>query len=150
LLSYVGPLGELSGARDILRGTASLKSLDSWADKLLPFLAQAAETQPIVDQSDAEYVASWKRVNERTSAGPSGITIPHLKAHTTSSKLTTIDNTLANLPYKFGFAPKRWKKGLDVMLEKKPGVRKINTLRAILLYEADFNHNNKRLGRTML
>jgi hypothetical protein len=71
LLSYVGPLGELSGARDILRGTASLKSLDSWADKLLPFLAQAAETQPIVDQSDAEYVASWKRVNERTSAGPS-------------------------------------------------------------------------------
>jgi hypothetical protein len=36
------------------------------------------------------------------------------------------------------------------MLEKKPGVRKINTLRAILLYEADFNHNNKWLGRTML
>jgi hypothetical protein len=36
------------------------------------------------------------------------------------------------------------------MLEKKPGIWQINTLRAILLYEADFNHNNKRLGRYML
>jgi hypothetical protein len=36
------------------------------------------------------------------------------------------------------------------MLEKKPGVRQVSSLRAILLYEADFNQNNKRLGREVL
>jgi hypothetical protein len=57
---------------------------------------------------------------------------------------------MANLPFRFGFSPMCWRKGLDVMLEKKPGVRQLSTLRAILLYEADFNQNNKRLGRDML
>jgi hypothetical protein len=36
------------------------------------------------------------------------------------------------------------------MLKKKPGVRQLNTLRAILLFEAGFNQNNKWLGREML
>jgi hypothetical protein len=35
------------------------------------------------------------------------------------------------------------------MLEKKPGIRQLSTLRAILLYEADFNQNNKRLGNML-
>jgi hypothetical protein len=73
-----------------------------------------------------------------------------MKAHGRSLFLSNIDTIMANLPYVHGFSPSRWRKGLDVMLEKKPGVRKINTLRAILLYEADFNQNNKRLGREML
>jgi hypothetical protein len=33
------------------------------------------------------------------------------------------------------------------MLEKKAGNFRVDKLRAILLYEPDFNHNNKRLGR---
>jgi hypothetical protein len=97
-----------------------------------------------------EYIAGWKRVREKTSAGPSGITIPHFKAHGRSKYLSEIDTIMANLPYIYGFSPQRWKKGLDVMLEKKPGVRQVSSLRAILLYEADFNQNNKRLGREML
>jgi hypothetical protein len=36
------------------------------------------------------------------------------------------------------------------MIEKKPGVRLLSSLRAILLYEADFNQNNKRFGREAL
>jgi hypothetical protein len=34
------------------------------------------------------------------------------------------------------------------MLLKKPNTFHVSKLRAILLFEADFNHNNKRLGRT--
>jgi hypothetical protein len=33
------------------------------------------------------------------------------------------------------------------MLQKKVGNIRADTLRAILLYEADCNHNNKKLGR---
>jgi hypothetical protein len=150
LLSVAGRFGESQGSQDILRGKSKVSDLDYWAMRLLPFLKQVLPTQAISWPSDSKYATSWKRVNERTLAGPSGITIPHLKAHTTSPFLTKIDNILANLPYTYGFSPMRWKKGLDVMLEKKPGVRQVSTLRAILLYEADFNHNNKRLGREML
>jgi hypothetical protein len=110
LLSYSGHLGELQGSQEILRGGVSLLNIDHWANTLLPFLQQEIPTQPVIELSDEEYAASWKRVNERTSAGPSGITIPHLKAHTLSPYLTRIDNILASLPYTFGFSPTRWKK----------------------------------------
>jgi hypothetical protein len=89
-------------------------------------------------------------VKEKTAAGPSGITIPHMKAHGVSPFWTEVDCIMANLPYRYGFSPKRWQRALDVMLEKKPGVKQLSTLRAILLFEADFNQNNKRLGREML
>jgi hypothetical protein len=57
---------------------------------------------------------------------------------------------MANLPYRYGFSPTRWRKGLDVMIEKKPGAQSLEPLQAILLYKANFNKNNKRLGREML
>ena len=36
------------------------------------------------------------------------------------------------------------------MLEKKTGNFRVDKLRAILLYKADFNQNNKKLGREMM
>ena len=36
------------------------------------------------------------------------------------------------------------------MLEKKKGKRRVDKLRAILLYKADFNQNNKKIGREMM
>ena len=52
---------------------------------------------------------------------------------------------------KTGAAPKRWSKGLFVMLEKIAGVAVVTQLRAILLMEADFNCHNRLIfgGRMM-
>jgi hypothetical protein len=44
-----------------------------------------------------------------------------------------------------GYSPKQWQKGVTVMPEKKQGVILVNTLRAILLMEADFNFANKTI-----
>jgi hypothetical protein len=151
LFQDIGPLGVSSAACQILSGNYSPSDdVDEWAVKLLPFLKQVVPTNPIRDLLPHEYASGWKKVKERTSSGPSGITIPHMKAHGQSEILTCVDTIMANLTYRHGFAPSRWKKGLDVMIEKKPGSRRLDTLRAILLYEADFNQNNKRLGREML
>jgi hypothetical protein len=151
LLSTVGNVGTTPSADLILQGELPIPpTTDVWAAKLIPFLKQVLPTADLVDLTPEQYAASWKKVKEKTSAGPSGMTIPHMKAHGTSRFVTEVDTILANLPYRFGFSPRRWRKGLDVMLEKKPGVRQLNKLRAILLYEADFNQNNKRLGRDML
>ena len=46
---------------------------------------------------------------------------------------------MTSLPFMFGFANNRWLREVDVMLEKKKGVRKIHLLRIIGLLEADFN-----------
>jgi hypothetical protein len=57
---------------------------------------------------------------------------------------------MANFPLRTGYAPNRWQQGIEVMLLKQKNNYHVNKLRAILLFEADFNHNNKRLGRTMM
>ena len=44
---------------------------------------------------------------------------------------------------KTGAAPKRWYKGVSVMLEKISGVTVVTKLRTILLMEATFNCNNR-------
>ena len=47
--------------------------------------------------------------------------------------------SMASLPLKHGFAPKRWQSCIDVILEKLPGKLAIEKLWIIMLYEADFN-----------
>jgi hypothetical protein len=151
LLSAVGPFATFDSASAILNGKfSSPESTDEWASRLLPFFKQVIPTVEATDLSPEQYAAGWKRVKEKTSAGPSGITIPHMKAHGMSQYMSEVDSILANLPYRYGFSPLRWRKGVDVMLEKKAGIRQLQTLRAILLYEADFNQNNKRLGQEIL
>jgi hypothetical protein len=151
LLSTVGPLGTTDATGQILHGSLQLpENTDEWAAKLIPFLQQQIPTVEPTDLTPWQYASSWKKVRAKTSAGPSGLTIPHMKAHGSSAYISEIDTIMANLPFRYGFSPRRWQKGLDIMLEKKPGVRQISSLRAILLYKADFNHNNKRLGREML
>ena len=44
----------------------------------------------------------------------------------------------------------RWTNEISVMLEKKPGVVRVDKLRAILLLEADFNGINKIIFNTKL
>ena len=57
---------------------------------------------------------------------------------------------MTSFPYSTGYSPSRWRRGTNVELVKKPGNFKVTDLRTILLFEADFNQNNKQLGRTMM
>jgi hypothetical protein len=151
LLSDVGALGLGPASLKILDGTyVAPTHIDPWAQKLIPFLKQEVGSEHPNKLSGEDYSLAWKKINEKTSAGPSGITISQMKAHGKDPHLSEVDSVMAHLPFYYGFSPLRWRKGLDIMLEKKKGIRQINTLRAILLYEADFNQNNKRLGREML
>ena len=46
---------------------------------------------------------------------------------------------MMSLQFKYEFVNERWCKATDLMLKKKPGVRKIHQLRIIGLLEDDFN-----------
>jgi hypothetical protein len=60
--------------------------------------------------------------------------------------VATFEATMINFPYKMAFSPEQWQKGTNVMLEKKQGNFHVDKLCAILLFECNFNHNNKWLG----
>jgi thymidylate kinase len=48
---------------------------------------------------------------------------------------------------KSGYAYKRWRKGTDVELLKKANSFHVSKLRTIVLFEVDFNFNNKVVGK---
>ncbi len=61
-----------------------------------------------------------------------------------------INSTMADIPLRTGFSYDRWQKGLNIMIEKTIGDFNVEKLRIILLFEADFNANNKWIGRAIM
>jgi len=84
-------------------------------------------------------VDAFKSVKEKTSSSPSGIHYTFWKCMATDDRISDYLSTMMRLPFVYGFVNDRWSRCLDVMLEKKEGVRQIHQLRIIGLVEADFN-----------
>ena len=93
----------------------------------------------------AQYREGWKKVNEQTASGE--LHMGHFKAGAMHKTLGWADFQMSMIPMVTGYSPSRWKTGTDVMLLKAPEVYFLDKLRTIVLYESDFNHENKRLGR---
>jgi hypothetical protein len=53
--------------------------------------------------------------------------------------LAAVHAAMMSIPLAEGFFPERWRQSIDIMLEKIPGVPRINKLRIIQLLEADLN-----------
>ena len=51
------------------------------------------------------------------------------------------------IPFSTGFSPKRWRQETDVIPLKKTQTYSVDKLRTILLYDADSNHETKRIAR---
>ena len=87
-------------------------------------------------------------MNERT--GTRDIHFGHFKAAMKSDLNLLLHYVLAEIPMRSGYTPIRWKQASDLMILKKEGITDVEKLRTIVLFEADFNHNNKFLGRAMM
>jgi hypothetical protein len=84
-------------------------------------------------------------VNKSTSLALSKIHFGHWKAWQLSLELTKVACSQLNLIACTGVPPLRWGNGLQVLLEKVPGVALVDKLQAILLMESNFNFFNKWL-----
>jgi hypothetical protein len=152
LFEMIGPMGIGEHADAILAGTfVAPTGSDPYAVKLIAQLKRPPEVlaaPPMsVSLDSREYVKGWNKARERTSSGPSGLHFGHFKAGAAHTLIAEFDRLMAHIPYITGYSPQRWQHGTNVMLQKKVGNIRVDSLRAILLYEADFNHNNKKLGR---
>jgi hypothetical protein len=157
LLRLVGKMGTGPAAEAILRGTFTIpEEVDEWAAKLIPFLArpekvnQGKYIRPPIVVTTKSHCDGWRKAKERTSSGPSGITFAHFKSGLKNDTVKEFEAVMTSIPYETGISPERWQQGTDVMLEKQTGNFRVDKLRVILLYEADFNQNNKKLGRDMM
>ena len=89
-------------------------------------------------------------MKEKTSSGSSGLHFGHLKTCTYSSFLSEFESSISHVPYVTGYSPQEWQMGINVMIKKKAMVDLVHKLCTIVLTEADFNFNNKFLGKTTL
>jgi hypothetical protein len=88
---------------------------------------------------------------EKMSSSPSGRHLGHYKAIAKSEELSEIWANMMAIPHLAGFSPSRWRKVVDVMLQKSPGNSKIHRLRIVALQESDFNQSNRlALGRPVM
>ena len=69
---------------------------------------------------------AFKKVKENTSSSPSGLDYKIWKCIASDELLAEVFAIMMSLPFKYGFVNDRRCRETDVMLEKKPGVRKIH------------------------
>jgi len=92
-----------------------------------------------------EVTAGWQKAHKATSSSSSGLHFGHYMAGTFNPTIAVFNARLANLGFTMGYSLKRWRKGLNVLLEKQLGNLNVEKLQIILLFEGDFNNNNKWL-----
>jgi hypothetical protein len=155
LLSVLGYLGETPDVDRILAGTfIPPTGTDEYARKFLQELKMPEsirEAGPFSNTITVEdHKWGWRRQKESTSAEPASLTFSHYKAACANDTIAAFDTDLRNLPYQYGFSPEPWQLITDVEILKKAGVYDVEKMRTITLMHAEFNMNNKKLGKDLL
>ena len=67
-----------------------------------------------------------------------------------SPELAEVDASLRSAAYELGFVPTAYSEMTDFQILKAEGVYMVEKMRTIKLMAAQFNENNKKLGRDMM
>ena len=95
-----------------------------------------------------DYSEGWKVMKESTaSTSLKGLHFGHMKASAQDPLLTTFESSIAHTTYTTGYSPNQWQESVIVMIKNKINLNNITALCSVVLTKADFNFNNKVLGR---
>jgi len=140
----------LPAFHQVLSGAFSIPSnCDQYGVLFLKALHHPQSLPVFLPKTIETYQQGWQHTQKTTSSSMSGIHFGHYIASTFNPNILVINAMMANLPLTTGYSPKPWQQGLNVMLEKTPGDFNMEKLCIILLFEVDFNANNKWLGRAV-
>jgi hypothetical protein len=95
-----------------------------------------------------QFKQAWKARTEKTASGK--LHFGHYKAGLQEELISLAHFIFAEIPFRSGYSPLRWQQATQVMILKKAGIWDVNKLRTIVLFEADYNHNNGHLARSMM
>ncbi len=122
----------------VLQGTFRCPTgTDLLMQKFIKALARPPGINIIQKRGIDKIMTGWQRAREVTSSSPSGVHFGHYMAGTFNPTIAVFNARLANLGFTMGYSLKRWRKGLNVLLEKQPGNLNVEKLRIILLFEGD-------------
>ena len=152
LKTLLRPTGNTQFCDDILNGTATFPTGTP------PYTVEFFNQMQRSERANQHYVTSnvtkddfvqgWKLLKETTSAASKqGLHFGHLKASALHPEPSEFESSISHLPFHTGYAPAMRKEGTIVMIKKRIGLNNFTSLRSIVLTEADFNFNNKILGR---
>ncbi len=99
-------------------------------------------------RSPQDFQQYWNKMKERTASRE--VHFGHFKAGMKNDLISVVHWLMAEIPMRTGYTLQRWKNATDVMILKKSGLYDVEKLRTIVLFEADFNANNKYMGRSMI
>ena len=144
LFDDIGFCGDTAAAQAILEGTYVFPPDCDPATRLL--LEEAAKTyRQLSNEEIASYVTLedfqywWRRARARTSSSYSGLHFDHYIAAAYDDGLSALHAAKLTFCAQKGVPLERWGIGVTVLLEKICGNNFVNKLRAICLFEADFN-----------
>ena len=147
LAQDLGLMGDGPKVPEVLRGTYRCPPGTSvYTKKWLKHMKiQNPEDRERAATTVTKFREGWKKINERTASGE--LHMGHFKAGCLHKEIGWFHFSMSAIPMTTGYSPERWRQGTDVMLLKAPDVYLLEKLRTIVLYEADYNHENKRIGR---
>ena len=127
------------------------RGTDEYVLKMLPHFKLPDQTREASLLSTTitkeEYASSWKRLNEFTGVGPSGLHFGHFKVMHKSPLSAEIYSSLAQIPFTSGFSPRRWRSCTDHMIQKDSNNFHVDRFRPINFMEADANFNLKLMAK---
>jgi hypothetical protein len=66
----------------------------------------------------SSFLSYWRKAKENTSCFPRELSFATMKASTYNIMLSIIDCTMMRIPLQSGYSPTRWKRCVDVMIQK--------------------------------
>ena len=90
-----------------------------------------------------DHIEGWKKQKENTGCETSGLNFAHLKAACKHPNISVFDWQMRKLPMEIGFAPKLYRETTDCQILKKENVDSLEKMRTIMMFNSEFNNNNK-------
>ena len=151
VVNYLGFLGDSPNCLDVLYGTLlSILSIHPYSQRLLTKLQHIDEYQDIpVGMSKRDYQEGWKKAKETKSSGGVILHFGHCKSLAQDDQLAEMEAAFLSIPLQSGYPYQAWNRGVDCTLLKKANSYRVDKLRTIVLFKADFNFINKAVSRKL-
>lgn len=138
---------------EVLKGTFDTGGCSQYMVKLIESLAKwedVSSMKELFEISKESHQRAWQKQNAKTSSDSRGLSYSHYKGAAEYDSIAEVDSLFRNIPFQKGFSPKTWQRITDFQLLKKAGIFDVDLMRTIQLFTADFNMNNKALGKTVM
>lgn len=172
--AHLGADCQSDAVEELLHGKYEFH-LDELSDEARHWLEQLQLTTPVakgdkvpIDITTDDFIDAWSKFRESTASSPSGRHYGHYKTAAFAATVSPFDADskanplyypdlavlharICSLPLQYGFSLPRWQNSINAMLEKSSGSRRVEKLRIIHLFEADFNFVLKLIwGRRLM